>query len=67
MRNLAAVLRPHGYIQWDEMDLSDTIVAHTAGDVGKTDAIRKMDGLMKGHGSFEWISKLPDENERERV
>ena len=60
IRNLAALLKPHGYIQWDEIDLSDTVVAHAAGDVGKLDAIRKMDGLMKGHGSFEWILKLPE-------
>lgn len=60
IRNLAALLKPNGYIQWDEIDISDTVIAHAAGDGGKVDAIRKMDGLMKGHGSFEWVLKLPE-------
>ena len=60
IRNLAALLKPNGYIQWDEIDLSDTIVAHAAGEMGKMDAVRKMDRLMKGHGSFEWVVKLPE-------
>ena len=70
IRNLAALLKPNGYIQWDEIDLRDTIVTHGAGDAGKVDAVRKMDGLMKGHGSFDWISKLPqhmNENGFERA
>ena len=60
IRNLAALLKPKGYIQWDENDLSDTIVAHAAGDVGKVDAVRRMNGLMRGYGSLEWVMKLPE-------
>ena len=60
IRNLAALLKPNGYIQWDEIELSDTVVAHAAGEMGKVDAVREMDGLMKGHGSHEWVLKLPE-------
>ena len=60
IRNLAALLKPNGYIQWDEIDLSETTVAHAEGPMGKMDAVRKMDALMKGHGSHEWILKLPE-------
>lgn len=35
MRNLAALLKPKGYIQWDEIDLGDSLVAHASGDGGK--------------------------------
>ena len=60
IRNLAALFKPVGYIQWDEIDLGDNVVAHVDGDAGKMDAIRKMNGLMKGHGSWEWIVKLQE-------
>ena len=60
LKNMAMLLKPHGWLQWDEIDVSDSVITHAAGEGrGKTDAVRKMDGLMKGHGAPEWILKLP--------
>ena len=61
MKNLAALLKPNGHIQWDEIDLTDTIVAHASGDSGEVNAVIEMDKLMKSHpSSSAWISNLPD-------
>lgn len=57
--NLALLLKPQGWLQWDEMDISDSVIMHAAGESGKTDAVQKMDRLMKGHGAGGWILDLP--------
>lgn len=59
LQNLARLLKPQGWLQWDEIDVSDSVIMHAAGEGGKTDAIQKMDRLMKGHGAPDWILKLP--------
>ena len=59
LKNLTLLLKPHGWLQWDELDISESIVVHSAGDGGKTDAMQRMDKLMKGHGAGAWILELP--------
>lgn len=59
IKNLAKLLKPHGYLQWDEIDVSDTIIT-AVDDSIKRDAITKMAGIMKGQGSPKWILKLPE-------
>ena len=59
VKNLALLLKPHGWLQWDEMDISDSYIVHIAGEGGKTKAVQQMDNLMKGHGAPTWILKLP--------
>ena len=59
LENLTLLLKPHGWLQWDELDINDTIIVHAHGESGKTEAVQKMDKLMKGHGAGNWILKLP--------
>ena len=59
VKNLALLLKPHGWLQWDEIDVGDSVVVHAAGEGGKTDAMQRMDGLMKGRGAPAWILELP--------
>ena len=51
--NFVTLLKLNGHIQWNKFDFSDIIVAYVDGDAGKVNAVRKIDGLMKGQGSFE--------------
>ena len=59
LHNLALLLKPQGWLQWDEIDVSDSVIMHAGGEGGKTDAVQRMDRLMKGHGAPDWILKLP--------
>lgn len=59
IKNMALLLKPHGWLQWDEIDASDSFVVHAAGKDGNTDAMQRMDGLMKRHGAPAWIMELP--------
>lgn len=65
IKNVALLLKPHGWLQWDEIDTSDSFVVHVAGKDGKTDAMRRMDGLMRGHGASAWITELPSSMRKE--
>ncbi|KAL8735747.1 MAG: hypothetical protein Q9166_000610 [cf. Caloplaca sp. 2 TL-2023] len=57
IRNIAMLLKPGGYLQWEEVDLDQAVVA-TANDSIQADAVTRMDTLMKAHGSRIWVSKL---------
>ena len=59
LQHLASLLKPQGWLQWDEIDVSDSVIMHAAGEGGKTEAVQEMDRLMKGHGAPDWILKLP--------
>ncbi|MCJ1285830.1 hypothetical protein MMC26_005171 [Xylographa opegraphella] len=59
VKNLAKLLKPNGYLQWDEIDLSRTTVKAVDNSV-KVEAMTKMDILMKGRGTQNWILNLPE-------
>lgn len=59
IRNIALLLKPHGYLQWEEMDLTQTVIAK-ANDTVKADAVTRMDALMKTHGARVWVPKIPE-------
>ncbi|KAL8907022.1 MAG: hypothetical protein Q9171_006025 [Xanthocarpia ochracea] len=59
IQNIATLLKPGGYLQWEEMDLNQTVIA-TAGDAVKADAIVRMDAIMKTHGERIWVPKIAD-------
>ncbi|KAL6714399.1 hypothetical protein ACLMJK_007822 [Lecanora helva] len=59
VKNASLLLKPRGWLQWDELDVTDTTIMHTAGETGKVDTVKKMDYLMKAHGSDEWVLKRP--------
>ncbi|KAL8646111.1 MAG: hypothetical protein Q9210_006315 [Variospora velana] len=58
IQNIAMLLEPHGYLQWEEMDLTQTVIA-TADDSVKTEAVTRMDALMKTHGMRAWVPEIP--------
>ena len=62
LRNLALLLKPGGWLQWDEVDTGDAVVAHPAGAGGKTEALEMMAARMKAHamGASAWVVKLPE-------
>ena len=83
VRNLSHMLKEGGCLQWDEIDVSDSVIVHVEDDVkeegdvrgigaetgvvgtggkmkGKVEWVRKMEGLMRGHGAPKWILRLPD-------
>ena len=66
IRNPKKLLKPGGYLQWEEMDVGSTVVA-TAGDdsVGTWRAMVMMVGLMKGKDGIECVAKLPGVLEEE--
>lgn len=57
IKNIAMLLKPDGFLQWEEMDLSRTVIA-TADESIKADAVTRMDALMKTHGARVWVSNL---------
>ncbi|MCJ1391624.1 hypothetical protein MMC18_004489 [Xylographa bjoerkii] len=57
--HVAQLLKPGGYIQWDEMDISHSVVARVDDSV-PIDATTRMDQLMKGRGAQSWILRLAD-------
>lgn len=59
IKNAALLLKPYGWLQWDEIDTSDSFVVHAAGNHGKSEAMQRMNWLMKGHGAPAWIKELP--------
>lgn len=61
LRNLALLLKPGGWLQWDEVDTGDAVVAHPA-EEGKTEALERMAARMKAHamGASAWVVKLPE-------
>ena len=62
LRNLAMLLKPRGWLQWDEVDTRDAVVAHPDGAEGKTEALETMAARMKAHamGASSWVVKLPE-------
>ena len=62
LRNLALLLKPGGWLQWDEVDTGDAVVAHPAGADRKTEALERMAARMKAHamGELSWVVKLPE-------
>lgn len=58
IRNIALLLKPHGYLQWEEMDLTQTLIA-TPDDSITADAVTRMDSLMKTHGARTWVPQIP--------
>ncbi|KAL8772429.1 MAG: hypothetical protein Q9209_002380 [Squamulea sp. 1 TL-2023] len=59
IRNIAMLLKPGGYLQWEELDLFQTVIA-TANGSTRPDAVTRMDTMMKDHGSRNWVVKIPD-------
>ena len=58
IRRLAKMLKPGGYIQWDEQSGFGHRVLTIHPSVG-TSAFREMHKLMDGQGRFEWTLQLP--------
>ena len=59
IKNVAKLLKPGGYIQWDEMDITDSIVARVNDSI-KIDAMNQMDRLMKSRNAQSWILRLAE-------
>ncbi|KAL8902639.1 MAG: hypothetical protein Q9207_004521 [Kuettlingeria erythrocarpa] len=58
IRNIALLLKPHGYLQWEEMDLNQTLIA-TADDSVPAHAVTRMDAMMKTHRARTWVPQIP--------
>ena len=58
IRNLAMLLKPGGYLQWDELNMTNSMVI-TVNDGIKVEALTKMNRLMKENRAHEWIERLP--------
>ena len=56
IQNMASLLKPGGYLQWEEMEFDQTVIA-TAGDAVKADAIVRKDAMMKTHGARIWVTQ----------
>ncbi|MCJ1378592.1 hypothetical protein MMC17_001691 [Xylographa soralifera] len=59
INNIAKLLKPGGYLQWDEMDTTHSIVARVNDSV-KIDATIRMDQLMKRRNAQSWIVRLAE-------
>ncbi|KAL8852119.1 MAG: hypothetical protein Q9221_002942 [Calogaya cf. arnoldii] len=59
IQNIAKLLKPNGYLQWEEMDLTQSIIATADDDTIKVDAVARMDALMKTHGASIWVLDIP--------
>ena len=58
IKNLAKLLKPHDYLQWDEVDFTDMSVAKVD-DTVKADGMTRMDHLMTRSATQSWVSRLP--------
>ncbi|MCJ1316255.1 hypothetical protein MMC15_001576 [Xylographa vitiligo] len=54
VKNVAKLLKPGGYLQWDEMNITPSIIARVNDSV-KIDATTRMDQLMKTRLAHDWI------------
>jgi len=58
LQNFHKLLKPGGWLQWDELDLSHTEIF--GAELGlKVDAVTRMDSIMKSRES-QWVVKLPE-------
>ena len=58
IQRLGKMLKPGGYLQWDEQSGFDHRILTIDPSV-ETSAFREMHKLMDGHGRFEWTLRLP--------
>ncbi|MCJ1421201.1 hypothetical protein MMC32_007563 [Xylographa parallela] len=59
IKRIVKLLKPGGYIQWDEMDITHSIVA-SVNDSVKIEAMTRMDRIMKSHSAQHWILRLAE-------
>ncbi|KAL8649108.1 MAG: hypothetical protein Q9226_005715 [Calogaya cf. arnoldii] len=59
MRNIAKLLKPNGYLQWEEMDLTQSIIATADDTIHMVDAVARMNALMKTHDASVWVLDIP--------
>ena len=61
IRNLAALLKPGGYLQWDELDgFNMRVVSVARTEADPPPAFAQMAALMDGNNRHEWVLRLPD-------
>ncbi|CAF9906016.1 hypothetical protein IMSHALPRED_004049 [Imshaugia aleurites] len=58
IKRLATMLKPGGYLQWEELSGFDHRVV-TVSPAVNTSAFQEMHKLMDGHGRLEWTLRLP--------
>ncbi|KAL9122036.1 MAG: hypothetical protein Q9187_001413 [Circinaria calcarea] len=58
IQNLATMLKPGGYLQWDEQSSFEHRVLTVSPSL-PTGALQQMHKLMDGHGRLEWTLQLP--------
>lgn len=58
LQRLARLLKPGGYLQWEELSGFEHRVA-TVNPTIQTTAFQEMHKIMDGHGRLEWILQLP--------
>ncbi|KAL9594231.1 MAG: hypothetical protein Q9219_007148 [cf. Caloplaca sp. 3 TL-2023] len=59
IKNIAMLLKPNGYLQWEEMNVAQSVIA-TPDQSTKTDAIRQMDKWMMSQGQSIWAPRLAE-------
>ena len=55
--NIAMLLKPNGYLQWEELDLSRSVIATTDASIQPV-AIPRMDKMMKARSQRSLVPKL---------
>jgi hypothetical protein len=60
LKNLAKLLKPGGYLQWDELDVTNTVIFPENDKTVKVDSIKRMDAMMRASPGSKWIPMLPE-------
>jgi len=62
LENIGKLLKPGGYLQWEEMDMTHTVIFPENDEFVKVDGMKRMDMRMKNASGFgfKWIPALPE-------
>lgn len=59
IKNIAMLLKPNGYLQWEEMNSAQSIIA-TPNDTTKTEALHRMNNWMMAQGQSTWVPRIAE-------
>jgi len=58
LTGIAKMLKPGGYLQWDELDVTHSVVFPDDGTL-KVNALKRLDAAMKSSSAMKWLPELP--------
>ncbi|KAL8943729.1 MAG: hypothetical protein Q9211_000878 [Gyalolechia sp. 1 TL-2023] len=59
IRNIAMLLKPNGYLQWEEMNAAQYVIA-PPNDTTKTEALHCMNDWMMAQGQSIWVPRVAE-------